>query len=335
MCDKPKTSVDHVPPECLFPPAKETGGKDLKRNLITVPSCNDHNLRNSKDDEHLWYVLSMCESVNETALSQASGRLGRAIQRSPSLLHRIMRDAKPATISDASGSFETLELTADGSRLNSSLEKIGRGLYFHRFGRKWTGGIKMDVEFLTWKDELDKVVAPPELLELRRVNEELFASEKKIGENPEVFYFSAHSRDELGISALRLVFYGGAKVTMLFGDLGKTTLAEKMFLLAIPTSPGRVEPWLYKDSAVLFSARENLFSWVSPRREKLPTNVGIFALQRYEDTKELLSAMLRAGRKLVCIDPEGDSLLCLDIGKVVGALESIIQGKIPTIFVVR
>lgn len=217
MCEKPQTSMDHVPPRCLFPRPKDIGGEDLlKGKLITVPSCDDHNLQRSKDDEHLWYVLSMCESVKEAALPLADGRLKRAIKRNPSLLLRIMRDAKPATISDASGSFETLELTADGARLNSSLEKIGRGLYFHHFGRKWTDSIKMDIEFLTWKDERDQTVARRDLIELRSGYEHLFAAEKKTGENPEVFYYSAHSRNELGISALRLVFYGGAKVTMFF-----------------------------------------------------------------------------------------------------------------------
>lgn len=50
MCDLSATSVEHVPPKCMFPEFKDAK-VDLRRKLITVPSCDDHNAKKSRDDE--------------------------------------------------------------------------------------------------------------------------------------------------------------------------------------------------------------------------------------------------------------------------------------------
>ena len=49
-CGEPAMSEEHVPPKCLFPEQKDTG-KDYRKNLITVPSCDKHNAGKSCDDE--------------------------------------------------------------------------------------------------------------------------------------------------------------------------------------------------------------------------------------------------------------------------------------------
>src|SRR5207249_7535044 len=53
MCDRQATSHEHVPPKCIFPERKDTDGQDLRAQLITVPSCDIHNSKKSKDDESL------------------------------------------------------------------------------------------------------------------------------------------------------------------------------------------------------------------------------------------------------------------------------------------
>jgi hypothetical protein len=51
VCDAPKTSHEHVPPLCFFPDEKDTRGHSLyRKNLITVPSCDDHNTQKSEGD---------------------------------------------------------------------------------------------------------------------------------------------------------------------------------------------------------------------------------------------------------------------------------------------
>ena len=51
-CGKPATSREHAPPRSFFPDSS-------KLNLITVPSCDIHNGRKSKDDEYVRALLVM------------------------------------------------------------------------------------------------------------------------------------------------------------------------------------------------------------------------------------------------------------------------------------
>ena len=58
MCSAESVTTEHIPPKCIFPEKKDLAdGRDYRRNLITVPSCADHNLHKSGDDEYLLYVL--------------------------------------------------------------------------------------------------------------------------------------------------------------------------------------------------------------------------------------------------------------------------------------
>lgn len=65
MCEATATSVEHVPPRCLFPEQKDLpSGVNLRKQLITVPSCEAHNTSKSKDDEYLLYALLMNKSFS-------------------------------------------------------------------------------------------------------------------------------------------------------------------------------------------------------------------------------------------------------------------------------
>lgn len=55
-CGWVATSSEHVPPKCLFPESKDVKGiydRSFRNNLITVPSCDKHNMKKSHDDEYL------------------------------------------------------------------------------------------------------------------------------------------------------------------------------------------------------------------------------------------------------------------------------------------
>lgn len=49
-CNNIATSVEHVPAKCFFP-------KEHRKNLITVPSCEQHNNETSKDDEYVRGII--------------------------------------------------------------------------------------------------------------------------------------------------------------------------------------------------------------------------------------------------------------------------------------
>ena len=57
-CRSAATTSEHIPPKMHLSRAVRMplGGADLRRNLITVPSCEEHNLRKSGDAR----VLLVC-----------------------------------------------------------------------------------------------------------------------------------------------------------------------------------------------------------------------------------------------------------------------------------
>ena len=83
MCDAVESSREHSPPSCLFP-AMEDIRRDLRQNLVTVPSCDGHNSKKSKDDEFLRAViLQVAVNSSEIAQNQFMGKLLRAVERKP------------------------------------------------------------------------------------------------------------------------------------------------------------------------------------------------------------------------------------------------------------
>src|SRR3546814_6410940 len=83
MCDEPSVSKEHTPPRCVFPEQKDTNGKDFRKALITVPSCETHNSAKSKDDEYLMMVLTSYFNNNEAAQEQIRSKIARAWAKSP------------------------------------------------------------------------------------------------------------------------------------------------------------------------------------------------------------------------------------------------------------
>lgn len=60
-CDRDATSKEHVPAKAFFPEQKylPKGCTDLRKNLITVPSCEYHNTNKSGDDEFYGCLTAM------------------------------------------------------------------------------------------------------------------------------------------------------------------------------------------------------------------------------------------------------------------------------------
>src|SRR5690606_38612967 len=89
MCDEVATSVEHVPPKCLFPEIKDSG-VDLRVNLITVPSCEEHNCKKSHDDEFLMVSIAGMLGNNSIGYQHYNGKIQRALRRtSYKLLEKV------------------------------------------------------------------------------------------------------------------------------------------------------------------------------------------------------------------------------------------------------
>lgn len=220
-CSSLATTREHVPPACLFPETRDTDGKqDLRRNLITVPACADHNLAKSGDDEYFLWVLSANLSANSVARQQVSTKLVRAHRRRPKLGQSILTDANDVTVVDGhSGMMHgAVEVPLDGARFQRVLDLVALGVYRHYFRERWDGGIRVHPDSIGHSDSDQVMGVDTDRLFLFEAAKKLFAQESRHGENPEVFWYQVHKPMSQCRCLMRLVFFSGCTATAFFGD---------------------------------------------------------------------------------------------------------------------
>lgn len=88
-CGEKAVSMEHVPPKCIFPEEKDVNEifeENFRKELITVPSCDLHNLKKSNLDEYLMAVLSAKVGNNSLAYIQTMTKVQRSLRRNPNLI---------------------------------------------------------------------------------------------------------------------------------------------------------------------------------------------------------------------------------------------------------
>jgi len=190
MCDAPSTSREHAPPNCFFP-AADVFGRDVRRNLITVPSCNAHNSEKSKDDEFLRAtILLQAAQSSEAARHQFFAKLLRAKARRPDAYRAFFTDHGAL---DA-GKLHAMQLDRD--RFDTCIDHLARALFFDAFGQKWT--LPIDVispNFYSGIAADQPVPHAPTLQTVAVLQAFLLASPNR-GANPEVFEYRLHHEAE-------------------------------------------------------------------------------------------------------------------------------------------
>jgi hypothetical protein len=156
---------DHVVPEGFFEAAPEAGH-------IKVPACYDcNNKRYSRDEEYfLVAILAEATATSNTAnrvldrlaADHQSGRR-RRIGLAVSLLEKVRPVEVHSPVGLYVGTGSALEL--DTARVNSVLEKIVRGLFFHRFQRPLRPDARVVVEIKPEPDRLRSPLAAAALAE--------------------------------------------------------------------------------------------------------------------------------------------------------------------------
>jgi hypothetical protein len=194
MCINDSTSVEHAPPKCFFP-------KEMRTNLITVPSCPIHNEETSKDDEYARNVITMCIENNQTSNNHFLDKSLSSFKRSIGLAMPILVSLKDASFYK----LNAMSFQIDRPRFDRIIRKIAYALFFREYGYTWeklitpsTNQIKMSnmendylgVIFETFLDEFDTL--------------------KFKGENPLVFKY-AFINSDVGKydKVLFMIFYEG------------------------------------------------------------------------------------------------------------------------------
>ena len=214
MCHKLATSYEHVPPKCIFPERKDLQDEDLRTQLITVPSCDEHNSKKSKDDEFLMVSLAGIIGNNSIGYRHTFSKVNRAIRNtSGRLLNAVFLKRKHYIVKMEDNAFlEVIGGTPDYIRLENSFDRIARGIFYHHFGLRFQGQVKILIGFLNNADKnstsFTKFIKHRAEIELR--------GKERFGHNPQVFFYQFTDCDQNGLFALKMCFYEGAEIFVAF-----------------------------------------------------------------------------------------------------------------------
>lgn len=210
MCDAPSTTREHAPPLCVFPTTQDMGdGVNYRRDLITVPSCDDHNSCKSKDDEYLRAVLLNGFFNNDVGHKQFRTKLFRAVENSPAMYRELYRNAVPVTVNGD----PTIEIEIDRDRFDGAVACCIRALHFHCYETKLLGDITTQSPLFIVGDRTKSEGEENTLIRqfVGSAKQRLIGISKQ-GENPQAFWFQIDNARNSGTTVGRLCFYGGFDV---------------------------------------------------------------------------------------------------------------------------
>lgn len=228
-CGNNSTSKEHVPPLCLFPECKDIEGFydiDFRRSLITVPSCDEHNLAKSHNDEYLMVCLGSKVGNNGIAYVQTNTKIKRAIERNPKLIDVQGEDY----FSIAGRKFPVLLIRVDNYRLMNSFEAIARALVFYEFKFHYRGRccVISDI-FLSPDDQRSTSfqIASFSLISKERI----YWRTPTKGGNPMIFRYQFSNADVFGTFTVALEFYERTVVYVIMSILNQDDFNQIKFHL--------------------------------------------------------------------------------------------------------
>jgi hypothetical protein len=187
-----------------------------RKNLITVPSCEEHNLRKSGVDEYLLFLLVTNWAVNNFGLRQWKTKILRSIKSRPSKLV-IYKNPRPVFIKGVTTGLYDINF----DRIFGEVEKISQGIYYHHFRKHWLYPIVVVLPAAI-------AIGTPEATNHNKVVRattimiaKFLETEAVLGENPDVFYYQYKISEDIPGYILRMVFYGGIEIST-FSNLAET-----------------------------------------------------------------------------------------------------------------
>jgi hypothetical protein len=205
-CDNPQTSMEHAPPKCFFPEEKDIKGNYLyRKQLIKVPSCDEHNTRKSNDDVYAVWHLAPLDGVNKFGHMIMKTVLQRMAdhdweKRGGAFARRILAEFSELDHGRPVGKV-------DAPRMLEFLRLCARAVYFYETYNKLLGPLRVTNIGNDFRDSAKTAMI--------RSREHFFDSEmgnaEIRGANPGVFNYSICEKSNERIILVRLVFYGTLK----------------------------------------------------------------------------------------------------------------------------
>ncbi|MCH1643260.1 hypothetical protein MJ257_24515, partial [Paenibacillus timonensis] len=223
-CGTEATSMEHVPPKCLFPEEKDVKdvlNKSYRNNLITVPSCNEHNMNKSNLDEYLMATLSGKVGNNFVAYVHTATKVSRSRMRNP----KIIKVDKSAILKLKNKEFPVLWITVDTIKLRHSFEAITRALYFYENNEVFKGSCFVVSTLFDHEDD-------PKGTEFNKRSSALLESEQRHwktelkGSNPDIFTYQFSEVDGFKCQTLSMNFYEGTRVFVILNGMTEDEIEE-------------------------------------------------------------------------------------------------------------
>jgi hypothetical protein len=213
MCAREATSREHAPPRCLFPEAKDVpDGKNHRKNLLTVPSCDLHNSAKSQDDEYLLFALAGSYTSSGTGLTQFLTKVRRAFSNQPSKAGNFVKISVPVQLRRSSEDEweHGAQITLEWERIDSVLSNCARALYHHHTQSKFQGPEQVLTYFTKYLDDGVQASASAAFntAAIEMVDEPLR------GENPKVFSYKF--KETPSMITFYFCFYGSSSAIVRF-----------------------------------------------------------------------------------------------------------------------
>lgn len=192
MCDDEGITREHAPPLSFFPAGYRT-------DLITVPSCNLHNTKNSMDVEYVRNVIVFLQGGNSRA-EEIFLKAERSIGKSPKLFSRTFSEFKAEIVKgEETGSFRI-----DLGRVEEIMRAIAFAMYFNDHGKRYDGEWRifspsLGTEQSVYQNE------PDGWGQFREMLDSIQYGDMPVSE-PEVFKYAIYKWDEERF-IYRFVFY--------------------------------------------------------------------------------------------------------------------------------
>ena len=214
MCDKKAISIEHAPPKCLFPP--RDSGKDCRKNLITVPSCNLHNSEKSKDDEYLRFIIAISITSKGVGVNSFIKKFLNSENMSSNIANFLKGKNLPILCRDQiTGQLsKSYACTINRDRFDNSIKCITRAIYFdyHDKQKKLTVPLSVFTDSFMTFDGKNPAIENTNIQTLGKKLDTFFEkfTISKNDINSDIFeYHLAEYEDKV---LVKMIFYKGFKV---------------------------------------------------------------------------------------------------------------------------
>ncbi|TGL13081.1 hypothetical protein EHQ42_14920 [Leptospira levettii] len=209
-CGKKATTREHIPPQSFFP-------KSQKLNLVTIPSCDDHNSKKTNKDEYVRNYISIHRSVREKGYEKFEEKTRSAFKKNKKLQNALENAEKVQLDGEETGIF-----IAKKEIFDDFFDHLASGIFYHItksiFNGKWT------IHLISFHEDRELYESNTENLTNLLQAYKIISTKtnfKKIKEfeNEKVFlplYYLENNGNKTSIF-LNLTFYEGFKVFIL-GD---------------------------------------------------------------------------------------------------------------------